>query len=79
MKDKINIPNSFADMQDTSNRKRFLPIDREFENEWIYYHYKNARLRMLCQRCNLTRTKTKNKFNMLKSSSKPESQKSLSI
>jgi hypothetical protein len=33
-----------------------------FKNEWIKYHYENASLQMLCQTCNLTRTKTKCKI-----------------
>ena len=55
----INIPNTFADINDGSNRKCFLEIDDNFKNEWVDYHSKNASLRILCQNCNLTRPKYK--------------------
>jgi hypothetical protein len=32
-------------------------IDGEFKEAWSKYHKKNAILRILCQKCNLTRTK----------------------
>ena len=63
MKNKnINIPNTFGDTNDETHRRCFLEIDNNFKNKWIDYHYTNATLRMLCQTCNLTRTKTKHKF-----------------
>ena len=58
----INIPNTFGDTNDDTHRRCFLEIDDNFKNEWVNYHYKNASLRMLCQNCNLTRSKTTNKF-----------------
>lgn len=58
----INIPNIFGDTDDDTHRRRFLEIDNEFKDKWINYHYNNATLRILCQTCNLTRTKTKNKI-----------------
>jgi len=62
MEDKnINIPNTFGDTNDDTHRRCFLETDNTFKNEWIDYHYKHATLRMLCQTCNLTRTKTKHK------------------
>ena len=60
--ENINIPNTFGDTNDETHRRCFLEIDDNFKNEWIDYHYKNATLRILCQTCNLTRTKTKHKF-----------------
>jgi hypothetical protein len=60
--ENINIPNTFGDTNDETHRRCFLEIDNNFKNKWIDYHYKNATLRMLCQTCNLTRTKTKHKF-----------------
>jgi len=63
MKDKnINIPITFGDTNDDTHRKYFLEIDNTYKNEWIEYHNKYATLRILCQTCNLTRTKTNNKF-----------------
>lgn len=58
----INIPDTFADTNDDTHRRCFLPIDEEFKNKWVDYHYKYASLRMLCQNCNLTRSKTNHKF-----------------
>jgi 5-methylcytosine-specific restriction endonuclease McrA len=55
-------PNIFGDTNDNTHRKCFLKIDENFKNEWVDYHYKNASLRILCQNCNLTRTKTTHKF-----------------
>ena len=63
MKDKnIGIPNTFGETDDNTHRRCFLEIDDNFKNEWIKYHYENASLQMLCQTCNLTRTKTKCKI-----------------
>lgn len=57
--ENINIPNNFGDTNDSTHRRCFLEIDSDFKNKWIDYHYKNASLRILCQKCNLTRTKSK--------------------
>jgi hypothetical protein len=63
MKSKnIEIPNTFGETDDNTHRRCFLEIDDNFKNEWIKYHYENASLQMLCQTCNLTRTKTKCKI-----------------
>ena len=62
IKKRKNIPNIFGDTNDNTHRRCFLEIDEIFKNEWVDYHYKNASLRMLCQKCNLTRTKTNHKF-----------------
>jgi len=58
----IGIPNTFGETDDNTHRRCFLEIDDNFKNEWIKYHYENASLQMLCQTCNLTRTKTKCKI-----------------
>jgi len=55
--EKINIPNNFGDTNDSTHRRCFLGNDCNFKNKWIDYHYKNASLRILCQKCNLTRTR----------------------
>ena len=57
--EKINIPNNFGDTNDDTHRRCFLEIDSVFKNKWVDYHYKNASLRILCQKCNLTRAKSK--------------------
>lgn len=54
------IPNNFGDTNDNTHRRCFLEIDNRFKYEWVDYHYKNATLRILCQKCNLTRIKCKN-------------------
>jgi hypothetical protein len=63
MKSKnINIPDTFGDTNDDTHRRCFLETDKDFKNEWTDYHYENAQLRVLCQKCNLTRTKTNHKL-----------------
>ena len=58
MKDKnIKIPTVFSDTNDDTHRRCFLDIDKSFEKEWVEYHKKTAKLRMLCSICNLTRPK----------------------
>ena len=47
-------------MTDGSGRRCFKPIDSIFEKEWQEFHKDNAQLRILCQKCNLTRSKFKN-------------------
>jgi len=59
---KQHIPTKVGDTNDNTHRRCFLQIDETFKKEWIDYHYKNASLRMLCQTCNLTRSKTTHKF-----------------
>ena len=58
----INVPNTFGDTHDDTHRRYFLEVDCNFKNEWVDYHYKHATLRILCQACNLTRTKSKHKI-----------------
>jgi len=53
------IPSDFDDMTDGSGRRCFKPIDIIFEKEWQEFHKCNAKLRILCQKCNLTRPKFK--------------------
>jgi len=66
MKSKnIEIPNTFGETDDNTHRRCFLEIDDNFKNEWIKYHYENASLQMLCQTCNLTRTRTKTKYKII--------------
>jgi len=55
----INIPNNFGDTNDDTHRRCFLENDSVFKNKWVDYHYKHASLRILCQKCNLTRAKSK--------------------
>jgi 5-methylcytosine-specific restriction endonuclease McrA len=63
MKSKnIEIPNNFGETDDNTHRRCFLEIDNNFKNEWVNYHFENATLQMLCQSCNLKRTKTKCKI-----------------
>jgi len=58
----IKIPNEFKDKEDNTCRNAFLKKDSNFENMWIDYHHKHASLRILCEKCNLSRPKTKNKY-----------------
>lgn len=57
----ITIPTEFEDKDDGTNRPCFLQCDIYFESEWLKYHYRNAKLRILCQDCNLKRSKPKRK------------------
>jgi len=50
------IPTKFRDFG-RCNRKCFLEEDAVFEQKWKDYHLKEATLRILCQQCNLRRTK----------------------
>jgi len=51
------IPYDFDDMKDTTGRTCFKEKDKQFEIEWQIYHKDNAKLRILCEKCNLTRKK----------------------
>ena len=53
------IPSDFDDMADGSGRRCFKPTDRMFEKKWQTFHKDNAKLRILCKKCNLTRSKFK--------------------
>lgn len=47
------LPNIFE--VNGSHSKIFNNIDNEFEKSWIEFHRKNAILRILCEKCNLSR------------------------
>lgn len=53
--EKNNIPTIFN--KDSSNRNCFRNEDDDFENEWRTYHKHNAKLRILCEKCNQEREK----------------------
>ena len=53
------IPTTFADSSDGTNRAVFKPEDSAFELKWQAYHHKHAVLRALCPTCNLKREKYK--------------------
>jgi hypothetical protein len=50
------IPNIFE--QNESHSKIFISDDICFETKWFDYHQKNATLRVLCKKCNLSRKKS---------------------
>ncbi len=56
------IPNTFVDKNDGTHRQTFIDDDIEFKNKWVEYHRNNATLRILCQSCNLKRSKSLNKL-----------------
>lgn len=59
--ENIEIPTKFGDTNDETHRRCFLLDDNYFELRWIEYHKEHANLRMLCDKCNINRPKTKNK------------------
>ena len=59
--ENIEIPTKFGDTNDETHRRCFLLDDNYFELRWIDYHKEHANLRMLCDKCNTNRPKTKNK------------------
>jgi Protein of unknown function (DUF3223) len=52
---KTDIPDEFENADRTVCNKRFLKRDRSYREAWQQYHKERASLRLLCQRCNLTR------------------------
>jgi len=54
------IPSEFDDNE--YNGAKFKTSDKEIENEWFIYHKKNAKLRCLCSKCNLSRQHSSNIF-----------------
>jgi hypothetical protein len=54
-----NHPIDLCSASDGSNRRDFLNRDNLFAEEWKAYHKQHAMLRILCDHCNLTRTKHK--------------------
>jgi len=53
---KTYIPNSFDD-HPIYHYAIFKQKDKQFADEWCEYHLHNAKLRSLCKKCNLTRSK----------------------
>ncbi len=58
----IKKPENFGELNDETHRRCFLEKDKIFKDKWIKYHLENAKLRFLCEKCNLTRKKTKIKL-----------------
>lgn len=50
------LPREFDDCLKTF-RAKFKETDSDFKSAWVDYHNKNAELRLVCSRCNLTRAK----------------------
>lgn len=50
-------PVSFDDALDGTNRRCFRVVDAAYERAWLSYHGQHAQLRVVCQKCNLTRKK----------------------
>ena len=57
--ENIELPENFGQLNDETNRTCFLEKDNVFRDKWNEYHRQNAKLRMLCSKCNLSRPKTK--------------------
>ena len=55
IKDRKTIPNTFSET--IHNQRCFIPEDYEFEQEWVFFHRRNAVLQILCKPCNLKRKK----------------------
>jgi len=55
LKTEQKIPNLFT--KNYSNETKFRQEDKNFENRWFEYHKNNSKLRQLCKKCNLTRSK----------------------
>ena len=54
-KDREKLPTTFSET--IHNQRCFRKEDYEFEQEWIFFHRKNAILQILCHPCNLKRKK----------------------
>ena len=52
----IKIPDKFDDDKNT-HRRTFLANDNYFELKWKKYHQRKSKLRILCDKCNLSRSK----------------------
>lgn len=61
-KNKCKIPVKFGELDDNTHRRTFLIKDNVFKEQWVKFHKENAKLRMLCHKCNISRPKTKNKL-----------------
>lgn len=57
----LECPDNFGQLNDETNRTCFLDKDYEFRDKWIEYHRQHAELRILCEKCNMSRPKTKTK------------------
>ncbi len=53
------IPTDFDDTDDDTNRCMFKQKDEQYENLWKQFHFQNAKLRIICSKCNLSRKKYK--------------------
>tara|TARA_Y100000389_G_scaffold175039_1_gene185487 strand:+ start:1097 stop:1783 length:687 start_codon:yes stop_codon:yes gene_type:complete len=58
----IKIPDNFGELNDGTHRRCFLEKNYIFRDKWVEYHRRNAILRMLCHKCNISRPKTKIKL-----------------
>jgi len=54
------VPTSFVNMTDGTNRKCFKKEDARFEQRWREFHFKHAELRFLCRTCNVRRNRKDN-------------------
>lgn len=52
-----SLPTRVEDVDDGTNRHRFMSEDREFETAWADFHREKATLRIACALCNLKRKK----------------------
>ena len=59
---KMEIPETFDELNDNTHRCCFSEKDRAFKDKWAEYHRQNAKLRILCRICNISRPKTKIKL-----------------
>ena len=50
IKERKDIPKEFENT--ISNSKYFKIEEKNFEEEWVKYHEENAKLRILCSKCN---------------------------
>lgn len=60
--DNNDIPDTFGELKDLTNRRCFLEKDYIFRDKWVEYHREHAKLRILCHKCNISRPKTKKKI-----------------
>lgn len=58
----ITIPKNFDELNDGTNRRTFMKKDLAFMYKFKDFHEKNAKLRMLCKKCNISRPKSKIKL-----------------
>ena len=58
----MKIPNDFGELNDGTHRRCFLEKDNVFKDKWVDYHRRHTILRILCNDCNTSRPKTKNKL-----------------